>query len=142
MSERTGIKYSGRLFGRAGSTYFPLTESTEDVDRLHDRTAELETEIRTAETVVHTLELEVAELEAENKRLRNLEMVAKRFLHYWKWNYPGNLQGEKVDDYAALMRRFVAYNPLREAAEPAQNSPELPQPDITQDMTPFPEGPR
>ena len=38
------MEYSGKLYGKVGGEYFPLMETTEDVDALKNRIAELEAE--------------------------------------------------------------------------------------------------
>lgn len=40
------MEYSGKLYGKVGSQYFPLMETTEDVETLKKRIAELEVETK------------------------------------------------------------------------------------------------
>lgn len=38
------MEYKGKLYGRVGNTYFPLIETTDDVENLKRKISELETE--------------------------------------------------------------------------------------------------
>ncbi len=47
------MEYSGKLYGKVGDQYFPLIETTEDVDALKKQIAELEAETKQLRLAPH-----------------------------------------------------------------------------------------
>ena len=40
------MEYTGKLYGKVGGEYFPMEETTEDIDKLKDRIMELESKLK------------------------------------------------------------------------------------------------